>query len=316
MRLLFTITVSSALAGAQTLPASGVIVDQVGRAIRQVVATAGAAQAGSAKVREFDLAAASPDGRNALVVRRDSLYVVRRLDGVLPVWREMADKIDVSRAVWSENSDAAAVIDKEKNRLELWAGMGHEPKRKGAVDLTSMNGMDERIVSVAVDNEARYAFMSTQGKESGTLYLVKPGQEPLMVMPLGRAGVLGLAGGALYVADRGRNEVLKMTNWEGMPNVTALASAGQGVSDPVGFAVDPERRLLYVASGGTRQVLTIDTRSMAVKEALELDFTPTRLERIGAGSLFALNGLESGAPLLDTRAAHAALVPVNPPSAD
>ncbi|MBI4892348.1 MAG: hypothetical protein HY821_17120 [Acidobacteria bacterium] len=313
MRLLLTITVSSMLAGAQTLPASGVIVDQVGRAIRQVVATADAAQAGSAKVREFDLAAASPDGRNALVARRESLYVVRRLDGALPVWREMADKIDVARAVWSENSDAAAVIDKEKNRLDLWAGMAHEPRRKGAVDLTSV---EERIVSVAVDDEARYAFLTTQGKQSGTLYLVKPGQEPLMVMPLGRAGVIRLAGGALYLADRGRNEVLKMTNWEGMPNVTALASAGQGVEDPVGFAVDVEKKLLYVASGGTRQVLTIDTRSMAVKEALELDFIPTRLERIGAGPLFALNGLESGAPLLDTRSPHAALVPVNQPSGD
>jgi DNA-binding beta-propeller fold protein YncE len=177
-------------------------------------------------------------------------------------------------------------------------------------------GIPERIVSLAVARDARFVFAAAQGKESGALYLLKPGQEPLMLMPLGKAGVIRLAGDALFIADRGRNEVLRLTNWERIPNVAALATVGQGLEDPVGFAVEAEKKLLYVASGGTRQVLGIDTQTGTVKETLELDFAPTGMERLGAGPLFALGGWESGAPLLDTRAARAVLVPVNFPAGD
>lgn len=314
MRLAIPLLLLSAFAAGQALPVSGVIVDQVSRSIRPVVALASSVQAGSAKVREFDFAAAAPDGRNALVVRSSGLYVIRRLDGALPVWRELSpEKFSVARAAWSENSESLALVDMESNRLDLWTRMTYEPKRTGSVDLASVT---ERIVSLAVDKDARFAFAATQGRESGTLYLLKPGQEPLMILPLSKPGVIRLADGALYIADRGRSEVLKLTNWDRMPNVLTLASAGNGIDDPVGFALDVPRRLLYVASGGTRQVLAIDTQSGAVKEVLDLDFAPKALEPLGPGPFFALDGLDSGAPVLDTRAQKAALLPVSPASGD
>lgn len=316
-RLLFAFVFFAAVVPAQTLPMSGVIVDQVNRAIRPIVAGPESAQAGTAKVREFDFAVAAPDGRNALVSRDDSLYIVRRLDGALPVWRQLSpEDLQVQRAAWSDNSDSLALIDTAAGRLELWTRLSSEPKRKGTVDLASIT---ERIVSLAVDGEARFAFAATQGKESGTLYLLKPGQEPLMLLPLGKAGVIQLAGGALYIADRGRNEVIRLTNWDRMPNVATLASAGNGLVDPVGFAVDSERKMLFVASRETQQVLGIDLQSGAVKDTLDLGFAPSALDRVGQGQLFLLeSGLANSLPaqLLDTRAQRAALVPVNPASGD
>ncbi len=316
-RLLFAFVFFAAVVPAQTLPMSGVIVDQVNRAIRPIVAGPESAQAGTAKVREFDFAVAAPDGRNALVSRDGSLYIVRRLDGALPVWRQLSpEDLQVKRAAWSDNSDSLALIDTAAGRLELWTRLSSEPKRKGTVDLASIT---ERIVSLAVDGEARFAFAATQGKESGTLYLLKPGQEPLMLLPLGKAGVIQLAGGALYIADRGRNEVIRLTNWDRMPNVATLASAGNGLVDPVGFAVDSERKMLFVASRETQQVLGIDLQSGAVKDTLDLGFAPSALDRVGQGQLFLLeSGLASSLPaqLLDTRAQRAALVPVNPASGD
>lgn len=317
MRLSFAFALFATVLPAQTLPMSGVIVDQVNRAIRPIVAGSESAQAGTAKVREFDFAVAAPDGRNALVSRDGSLYIIRRLDGALPVWRELLpENMEVKRAAWSDNSESLALIDGTANRLELWTRLTYEPKRKGTVDLTSIT---ERIVSLAVDGEARFAFAATQGKESGTLYLLKPGQEPLMLLPLTRAGVIQLAGNALYVADRGSNEVIRLTNWDRMPNVVTLASAGNGLVDPVGFAVDAERKLLYVASRGTQQVLGIDLQSGAVKDTLDLGFAPSALDRVGQGQLFLLeSGLAGTLPaqLLDTRAQRAALMPVNPASGD
>lgn len=291
--------------------------DHVNRAIRPIVAGTESAQAGTAKVREFDFALPAPDGRNALVAREGSLYIIRRLDGVLPVWRELQpENAQVKRAAWSDNSESLALIDAAANRLEFWTQLSYEPKRKGEVDLSSVT---ERIVSLAVDGEARFAFAATQGRESGTLYLLKPGQEPLMLLPLGKAGVIQLAGNALYIADRGRNEVIRLTNWDRIPNVATLASAGNGLVDPVGFAVDAERKLLYVASRETQQVLGIDLQSGAVKDTLDLGFAPSALDRVGQGQLFRLeNGLSGAVPplLLDTRAQRAALVPVNPASGD
>jgi hypothetical protein len=309
MRFVFAILVFSVALAAQTLPMAGVIVDRVNRAIRPVVAGVDEALAGTAKIREFDFAVAAPDGRNALVARDGDLYVIRRLDGALPVWRHLgAEKVDVKRAAWSENAEALALVDSTANRLELWTRMSYEPKRMGTVELTSVT---ERMVGLAVDGEGRFAFAATQGKETGTLYLLKPGQEPLMVMPLGKAGMIQLAGGALYVADRGRNEVIRLTNWERIPAVAVLASAGNGVADPVGFALDGERKRLYVASGETRQVLGIDLKSGAVKETLELGFAPTGLARLGQGPLFVLETGQGGALVLDARAQEAALLPVN-----
>lgn len=309
MRFVFAIPVFAVSLAAQTLPMAGVIVDRVNRAIRPVTAGAESALAGTAKVREFDFAVAAPDGRNALVGREGSLYIIRRLDGTLPVWRQLReDGQEVRRAAWSENSESLALIDGGANRLELWTRVSYEPKRVGTVDLTSVT---ERIVSVAVDGEGRFAFAATQGKESGTLYLLKPGQEPLMVMPVGKAGVIQLAGGALYLADRGRNEVIRLTNWERIPAVTTLASEGNGVADPVGFAVDADRKRLYVASRETQQVLGIDLSSGAVKETLELGFAPTGLDRLGAGRLYVVEDGVMGAMVLDARAPQAALMPVN-----
>lgn len=317
MRCLFAFALFAIAMPAQTLPMSGVIVDQVNRAIRPILAGAESAQAGSATVREFDFAVPAPDGQNALVSRDGSLYIIRRLNGALPVWRELlSEKSQVKRAVWSDNSESLALIDASANRLELWTRMSYEPKHKWAADLASIS---ERIVSLAVDGEARFAFAATQGKDSGTLYLLKPGQEPLMLLPLGKAGVIQLAGGALYIADRGRNEVIRLTNWDRIPNVATLASAGNGLVDPVGFAVDAERKLLHVASRGTQQVLGIDLQSGAVKDTLDLDFAPTTLDRVGRGQLFLLeSGLAGSLPaqLLDTRAQKAALVPVSAASGD
>ncbi len=310
MRLLFAAIVLASAASAAG-PVTGMLVDEQTRSICPIIATEDeTAYAGRAAVRSFDFASAAPDGRNALVARDGTLYLIRRLDGVLPVWRELsAEEVRVARAAWSDNSESLALINSDANRLDLWSNVATDPKRNGFVDLTSIW---ERVVSLAVSRDAKFAFAATQGEESGTLYLLKPGQEPRMLMPLSKAGVIQLIGDALYIADRGRSEVLRLTNWDQTPGVATLASAGQGLVDPVGFALSGNKKVLSVASAGTQQVLDIDLNSGAVKGAIDLDFKPTSFDRLGQGTLFLLAKAVPGArPAQVLDAGTQKLIPVS-----
>lgn len=293
-------------------PVSGLLVDEQSRSIRPILGMPGSAYAGDARVTAFDFASVAPDGRNAVISRDGSLYLIRRLDGAMPVWRTLSDEsTTIARAAWSENSDSLAVFNATANRLELWTNLSNDPKQAASIDIASMA---ERLVSVAVDNDGRNAFAATQGADGGTLYLLKAGEEPRMILPLSRAGGLLLSGDSLYVTDRGRNEVLRVRNWILNPEVTTIAAAGHGVNDPVGAALSADHKMLYVASAGVNQVLGLDIASSAVKATFDLDFQPTQLERLGSGNLLLLEkGIAGEAPaqVLDSVEQKIYFIPVS-----
>jgi hypothetical protein len=110
-----------------------------------------------------------------------------------------------------------------------------------------------------------------------------------MLLPLERAGEMQLIDGALYVADRGRNEVLRYTGWDEMPRVESLVTAGHGLADPVGFALLVEEKKLLVASAGTSQLLVLDLRSNRLGDPVPLEAPPVKLERLGSAPLFLLD---------------------------
>lgn len=281
---------SLAAASAQPLPVAGILVDHVSRTIRPIVAGDETASAGRARVREFDAAWAAPDGRTVLVARSRTLYLVRRLDGTLPVWRELReDGPAVGRAAWSEDSAVVALYLPGEQKVEIWKNCLNEPRHAFTADLAPLG---EPVVSLTVSPDARFAFVATQGTESGTLWIVEEGFQPRMLLPLGRAGDIRLAGAALYIADRGRNEVLRYSAWQTMPRVETLVSPGHGLLDPVGFALLPEERRLLVASAGTSELLVLDLRTGRLADPVPLGRPPAQLERLGAAPLFLLDGSE------------------------
>ncbi len=299
-----------AAAQAQPLPMAGILVDHVNRTIRPVIAGEESASAGRPRVSEFDAAWTAPDGRTALLKKSGALYVVRRLDGAIPVWRELReDGSAVGRAAWSEDSSTLALYLPEDRKIEFWKQAASEPRLVFSTDLSSIS---ERVVSIAVAPEAKVAFLATQGRESGTLWILKQGEEPRMLMPLGRAGEMRLAGGALYLADRGRNEVLRCTNWDSTPRLDTLVAGGHGLADPVGFALLQDEKKLLVASAGTSQILVLDLRTSLPAAPVALDHPPARLERLGAAPLFLLDAGSGAAPARLFDAASARLLAVTP----
>lgn len=292
-------------------PVSGLIIDEQSRSLRPIIGMPGSAYAGTPLVQSFDYASTAPDGRNALVVKDQALYLVRRLDGGTPVWREFAKADNVpSHVSWSDNGESLALVNEDASSLDLWTGLSTEAKHTGTVSLA---GVTEHVVALAVDPDGAFALASTQGESSGTLYLLKPGVEPRMLMPLAGAGALLLKDNNLYVADRGVSAITRVTNWDQNPNLATIATAGSGVSDPVGVALSADGKLLYVANAESRQILAFDLASNSLKGALDLGFVPSGLDRMGSNSLFLLrNGVagEQPAQVLDTAAQKVYFVPV------
>jgi len=290
-------------------PVSGLIVDAQTRAIRPIVGIPGSAYAGESAVREADFALAAANGQTALVARESSLYVLRRLDSGQPVWRGFGENTaTIGRAAWSEDAKGLALYFPAESRLQLWAGMQDAPEVAAEIDLSPVEG---RLTSVAVSSDGRTAFAAIEAGESGALYILKAGESPRMLLALNRAGNLILSGKSLYVADLERNEVIRLEDWDSGLSMTTVATAAHGVANPVGIALASEGELLLIASGETRQVVAVHTKRFTVEAAVDLDFTPTRLEPTGSVFLLASGSAgEEPAQVLDASTMRVYFVPV------
>ncbi len=300
-------------------PLGGVLVDNESRMIRPIVGlTPGGAYAGSPAVREMDFGVASPDGTAALVGRDGWLYVVRRLDGARPVWRQLGEDKPEGPVAWSQDGKSLAMVTEGGKRVDLWRGLDTgDPQKAGSIDFTYF---DETITALAVDSEAQFAFAAARHEGGGTVFLLKAGEIPRPLLDVGRPGRLLLTGTALYVADRGRSEVLRLSDWDQSPKIATVATPGHGLADPVGIALAPNGEVLFVASAGSRQVAALDAETGAVRHVRELDFRPRSLEPLSRGAYLLLDsGVpgESPAQVMDSRTFQVFFIPVSAlPAAD
>jgi hypothetical protein len=302
----------SAADGGPSGPITGLLVDNAQRSIRPILGMVpGAAYAGDPAVRDMDFGVAAPDGRTALVSRDGSLYIVRRLDGALPVWRQLGDEKPGGPAGWSHDGKSLATVAGDAGHVDFWRKVdSDEPENAGKVDLTYFN---ETILALAVDSSAAFAFATTRSDAGGSLYLLKPGQMPRLVLTLEKPGRMLLTGDTLFVADRGRREVLRIANWDFSMQVATVATSGHGVADPVGIALSRDGKTLFVASAENRLLVAVEAGSGAGSRSLELDFTPTRLDALAGGAYLLLdNGVPGEAPaqVLDTRTLRVFYLPV------
>mgnify|MGYP005834690749 CR=1 FL=1 len=315
LRVTMALALASLLAPAEdeTLhgPVSGLLVDAESGSLRPILGAAGAAYAGAPAVRGVDYASPAADGQRALVARSGSLYLVGRLGAGAPVWRTLReDATDLGISVFSSDGASAVLHDAAHHRLELWKNLNDIPEPAGEIDLNDVPG---RLVSLAIHNDGATVFAAFQeNDQAAALHLLKPGAAPRLLFSLERAGVLLLDGDTLYVADRGRNEIVRLTEWDTAFQLTTVAAAGHGVADPVGLAVARDGKLLYIASRERRQVLAVDIGQQAVKAALDLSFRPTGLERSGNLLLLAsgVPGLQP-AQVLDPARFEVFFIPVS-----
>jgi hypothetical protein len=289
LRVLTVMTASVLAVGAEDSlrgPVSGLLVDAESGTIRPILGSAGSAYAGAPAVQNAQYAVAAADGQQALVAREGHLSLLRRLGAGAPVWLTLREEAsDLGLSSFSRNGGAVALHDTAHNRIEIWKSLGETPEAAGEIDLNAVPG---RLVGLAVDDAGAGVFATFQENDTvAALYSLQTGAAPRLLLTMERAGVMALEGGALFVADRGRNEVHRLTHLEGVPQVSLIANEGHGLLDPVGVAQGADGRTVFVASAGTQQVLKLDAEEQALKAALDLSFVPTGLERSGSVLLLA-----------------------------
>jgi len=293
-----TLLVSMLLAASATLyaadqmkgPVSGLLVDRQTHSIRHIIGIAGYAYAGGNAVTEAEFALGAPEGRTALVGRRATLFAVGGLDADQPAWRNLGEsKAPIESAAWSADAQSLAVYFPSASRLRMWTGIQDKPEPSGEIDLSLLEG---RVAAIAVAQDGRTAFAVLRNGESGALYMLRVGQTPRLLQSISADASLAAGGTSVYASDRGRNEVIRIQNWDSNVSISTVATAAHGVASPVGIAVTTDGSRLLIANGEARQVLAIYTKTSAGEAGSELDFTPTKLQ--ASGKIFLLADGEAG----------------------
>lgn len=237
-------------------PVSGLVFDQAVRALRPVTGVPGAAYLG-AQQHSGDAGFVAPNSAAAVVLEGDSLLLYRGAGTTRLDWQGSLDA-----AAFSANAVAAA-----GPRVRLYLN-------DEAIDLASPDGP---VRALAIDSTERGAVALT---ETGVWHL--QAGEARLVAALDAAG-LAIKGSSLYVADRTRNEVLVIHNFAEAPETARLAG---DFDQPVGVAFAQDGRLVVA---DRTSVSTLNAVTGERLERVELDFTPARVEAMGA-DLFRLDG--------------------------
>jgi len=274
-----------------TGPVSGFVVDSQSGSIRPILGVPGASYLGDALLAGLDWASVAPDGKAALAVKGESLYLIRGLDELAPSSTAVGGAIDrPDLAAWSRDASVAVLYSSAGRRLQVIAAPAGEPVARAPVELPELQG---RVTALALDCSGEHVLV---GVESDGVHLLSPGTPPALLAPLKGPVALTLAHGerTLFVADRASRQVFEIRDFAAAPKLLVVADA----SDPVGLGLSRDEMSLFVASGSERSldIYDLSTRSLAARIALDAE--PSRLNLLSASALYLLNSVQGGDPLL------------------
>ena len=302
-------------------PIAGMVYDGAAHAIRPLVGLPGASYLGNPMVSELDFASVAPDSRAALAVTRGRLYLLTSLETGNPQWILLERSGQADRVAWSEDSTAAAVYAEATGRVRIWSNLapgsrdlrGARPSprlssrqiRPGTEGMPRISDLGD--VSVLGGKVSAMAFgapgevmVGIERDQAGGVYRLTADSQPALLARASAPSGIAFANGGqdLFVADRTRQEVFQIRNYRDRAGVTLFAGRDRGIEQPVAVAVSCDGRTLIVASASGRKLALFDIETRALAGQLELDFEPSRLERLGDASLFLLNSRLAGSETL------------------
>jgi sugar lactone lactonase YvrE len=131
------------------------------------------------------------------------------------------------------------------------------------------------------------------GVSGGGVYLASPPTAAQRIAAASSPSAIALAGANLYFADNQSQQIWQVQAYAGTPAAVLFAN-DSGISSPAGLQVSADGQRLYVANAGNRKLAVYDIALRSALESLDLNFTPTRLDRFGDTSVFLLNGSGAG----------------------
>ena len=270
-------------------PVSGFIFDSEAQAIRPIIGIPGASYIGDALIADLDLAAVAPNGKMALALRRGDLLLIRTLDAAAPapqLVREGLGKPD--QIVWNSDSSAAALYTSANAAVQICRNLDATPTMDEPLDLSRLPGP---LTALALPASARFVLGGVGGDAGGIYLAPADGTPARFLTPLNRPVALALARGDrdVFAADGASGEILEIRRYEDAPEIVTFASAGPGLEDLVGLALAADEKTLFVASRSAKEVAAYSTASPGEALRMPLDFEPSFMQPVKAGSLFLLS---------------------------
>lgn len=140
-------------------------------------------------------------------------------------------------------------------------------------------------------------LLTRDGSGSTILRAGNTGVSSLAVLP----GAIDLAffrgSEKALVLDASQNAVYEADFSQQNPALRLVASSGQGINEPVGFAISEDNKTVAVANAGTRKASVVDIATSAAYD-VELPEPPTGVRRMNSRAVFQLTDASSGPMLL------------------
>jgi hypothetical protein len=232
----------------------------------------GSAYVAGAVLENVDAVAVSPDGA-ALASHDGALVLISRAaDGNFEVGR-VEDSVAAALLAWSPDGSAAVAYSPEQRMAQVLT----RGKAVRVIDLSTVDG----VSAVAIDDTGDQVLI---GAHDGLHFARKSG-DVTRIAAIATPAAIALKGGDAFVAANG---IFEIQDYSGKAALLAFADE----TDVLGLQVARDEKRLIVAASRTLSVYDVASRTVTAR--LDLEFPPTMLARLGAGSVFALNSATAG----------------------
>ena len=276
----------------------GALFDAPSRSIRGVVGLTGSWYLGPSLVNDLDFASLSPDGRLAVAVRADALYLVSDLDQGTPSLRKLEVGSGMpTRVFWSDDSSTAVLFScSDRCRTTRIQNARTSP----IAETLDLGLPDGPATALAADGAAERIAVSIRSSSEADLYLVSCGSSPELCARLEEpaAAVFSHDGRTLYVADRQARQVLRFESFDDQVSVSPFLSEADGVTDPVALATSSDGAHFFVVELAERKVRVYDSETRLLAADLDIEADPSVVTRFSATSLLLNGERQTGEPIL------------------
>jgi len=263
-------------------PVTGFVFDSQTHALRPMLGIPGAAYLGPSAVSPADAAWVSPDGSAALVAQAGRLSLYTGFGNATPAAIRIPGGIVPDRVAWAPADGAAALYSSGNAQVQIVTSLVTAPVAASPIDVSGIPG---QITAMAFDGQL--LLLGVSGS-SGGIYSVKSQSAPERIASAYQPSALALAGADLYFADQKSGQIWQVRNYGTQPASVSFSNDA-GISSPVGLQLSADGARLFVANSGSRTVGVYDVASRSGIETLQLDFTPSGMDRFGDASVFLLN---------------------------
>jgi len=271
-------------------PVTGFIFDGQLGAVRPMLGVPGAAYLGKLVATGLNAASVAPDGSAALAVQQGGkLVLYSGLRSASPAPLAVASAIaGADYFAWTPNASAAAVYSSRTGEGQILTSLAPSPAAAAPIDLSGLPG---RVTALALDGQR--LIVGVASSDSGGIYLASAQAGTLRIAPAASPSAIALAGSSLYFSDSESQQIWQVQSYAGTPAAVLFAN-DSSISSPAGLQVSADGLRLYVANASSRKLAVYDISSRSPVQSLDLNFTPTRLDRFGDSSVFLLNGSGQG----------------------